>query len=218
MTKIILVRHCEAEGNTNGVFQGRTDSDISGNSAQQLELVSLRLRNEPIDAIYASPLIRAYKTAEAINQYHHLPIETDARLTEIDVGDWEGRSWAEIERENSPAFRMWEENPGTFQAPGGESMLNVRKRMWAAISEIAINNPGKLVCVASHGCAIRNFLCKALNKPIEEINDIGWCDNTGISVVEMDVAGHTKVLLMNDSSHIPPELSVYQNSDSEVAP
>ena len=93
MTRIILVRHCEAHGNTISVFQGHTDSDISGNGAAQLELLALRCRNMPIDAIYSSPLKRAFRTAEAINQYHHLPIQIEPRLIEINGGDWEGKSW-----------------------------------------------------------------------------------------------------------------------------
>ena len=68
MTRVILVRHCEAQGNTDGTFQGRTDCDISGNGETQLELVALRCRNMPIDVIYSSPLKRAYRTAEADSQ------------------------------------------------------------------------------------------------------------------------------------------------------
>ena len=64
MTRILLVRHCEAQGNTDSVFQGHTDCEISGNGATQLELLSIRCRNMPIEAIYSSPLKRARLTAK----------------------------------------------------------------------------------------------------------------------------------------------------------
>lgn len=209
MTTIYFVRHCEAEGNTRGVLQGRSDSDVSGNSAKQLELLALRLRNVPFAAVYSSPLRRAWKTAQAIDRYHRLGVEQDARLTEIDMGDWEGRSWAGIEAEGPEMLRIWNEDPGTFEAPGGESMVHVTNRMWEAALDIALKNDGKTVCAVSHGCAIRALLCRALGKPMSRMNDIPWSDNTGVSVLEFTgEAAH--VVRMNDASHIPPELSVYR--------
>ena len=224
MTKLILVRHCEAEGNTRGELQGRTDCDVSGSGETQLELVSLRLRNEPFAAIYSSPLRRAYKTAQAIDKYHHLPVRVDKRLSEMDFGSWEGRSWAEVEKEDPPMLKIWNESPGEFQAEGGESMRQVYDRMWAAGLDIVRANPGKTVCVVSHGCAIRNFLCRALGRPVSELNSVGRSDNTAVSVVEFDDALSPRVIIMNDDSHIPPELSVYRRDGKnaekimEVAP
>lgn len=215
MTRIVLVRHCEAQGNTLGVLQGRTDCDVSGNGGVQLELVSLRLRNTPFSAIYSSPLKRAYKTAQAIDRYHDLPIRTDPRLIEIDIGSWEGRSWKSIESEGSELLRLWQESPGEFAAEGGESMRQVAERMWDAVADIVRENPGGTVCVTSHGCSIRCFLCLALGKPIGELGDVDWCDNTAISVVDYDENGRPRVVRMNDASHIAPELSVYRREGAE---
>lgn len=216
MTKLIFVRHCEAEGNTRGILQGRTDDDISGHAKTQLELVSLRLRNVPISAIYSSPLVRARKTAEAINRYHNLPIHFNPGLTEIDVGEWENKSWDEIARETPGLLREWNETPERFHAKGGESMQQVQDRMWAAVTGIVRENPDSTVCITSHGCAIRTFLCRALGLPLKELSRVGWCDNTGISVVEFDENLKPNVVLMNDASHIPPELSAYRSKDPDA--
>jgi broad specificity phosphatase PhoE len=217
MTTIYFVRHCEAEGNTKGILQGRSDCDVSGNSKKQLELVSLRLRNVPFAAIYSSPLQRAFKTAQAINRYHDLEIIKNESLIEIDMGDWEGRSWADIEAEGSEMLRIWNECPADFQAPGGEAITHVMERMWQAALAIAEENDGKTVCAVSHGCAIRSLLCRALGKPISEMSEIPWCDNTAVTVIEFE-NGKANVVRMNDASHIPPELSVYRRAsvDDEV--
>ncbi|HEX2999218.1 MAG TPA: histidine phosphatase family protein [Armatimonadota bacterium] len=214
MTTIYFIRHCEAAGNTKGVLQGRSDSDISGNSAKQLELVSLRLRNVPFSAIYSSPLRRAYKTAQAINRYHDLEIQKDEHLIEIDMGDWEGRSWADIEAEGPEMLTIWNERPGDFQAPGGEAIPHVAERMWQAALAIAQENDGKTVCAVSHGCAIRCLLCRALGKPVSEMGEIPWCDNTAVTVIEFE-DGRAHVVRMNDASHIPPELSVYRRPSTD---
>lgn len=210
MTRIILVRHCEAHGNTINVFQGHTDGDISGNGAVQLELLGLRCRNMPIDVIYSSPLKRAYQTAEAINKYHNLPIQIEPRLIEINGGEWEGKSWNdELPNLYPEHLNNWYMRPHEFCPPGGEAMRDVYDRMWAAITDIVRDNEGKTVCVTSHGCAIRNLLCRALNKPIEELNDIGWCDNTAVSIIDFDDDLNSSVIYMNDASHITPDISVY---------
>ena len=70
VTRLYIVRHCQSTGNIAGRFQGRFDAPVSPQGEQQLELLSLRFRNEAIDAVYSSPLTRAYRTAEAINRFH----------------------------------------------------------------------------------------------------------------------------------------------------
>ena len=75
VTTLYIVRHCQSAGNLSGRFQGRFDAPVSETGEKQLELLSLRFRNEHLDAIYTSPLVRAYRTAEAINRFHNLPIQ-----------------------------------------------------------------------------------------------------------------------------------------------
>lgn len=208
-TRILLVRHCEAEGNTNGRFQGSSDCGISGNGEKQLELLALRLRNIRIDSIYSSPLKRARMTAEAINRYHHLTIHEDKRLQEIDGGDYEGLLWADLPKVAPEQDANWYTAPQDFCAPNGESMRQVYDRVWQAIRSIVRENPGKTVCVASHGCAIRNILCHAMNKPLEQLNDVDWCDNTAVSVIDFGEQGNPKIILLNDASHLTPEVSVF---------
>ena len=65
MTRIILVRHCEAAGNLNRRFQGHTDAEVTENGKKQLELLALRMRNVKIDYLYSSPLKRAVSEAYA---------------------------------------------------------------------------------------------------------------------------------------------------------
>ena len=211
MTRVILVRHCEAQGNTDGTFQGRTDCDISGNGETQLELVALRCRNMPIDVIYSSPLKRAYRTAEAINQYHHLEIHTDDRLMEIDGGVWEGEVWNDLPSLFPDDTERWNRRPYEFAPKNGETMRQVYDRIWDGVTDIVRKNKGKTILITSHGCAIRNFLCRALGRPIEQLNEVDWCDNTGVNIIDFDDAVNPHVVMMNDASHLTPETSVFMN-------
>ncbi len=209
ITKLIIVRHCEAEGNKYRTFQGHTDSDISDKGKIQLDLLSVRCRNMHIDALYSSPLKRAYATAEAVNRFHHLPIQIEPGLIEINGGEWEGEKWAELPDIYPEQAHNWNCAPWDFKTEKGESMRQVYDRVWDAVCRIVKANPGKTVCIASHGCAIRNLLCRCMNKPIEELNTVDWVDNTGISIVDFDENMNPHIELLNDASHLSEETSTF---------
>ena len=89
MTTVYLVRHAKSVGNTERIFQGRSNLGLSSEGMAQLPQLAERFREIPLDAIYSSPLQRAMQTAEAVNHYHHLPVQTEEGLCEIFAGEWE---------------------------------------------------------------------------------------------------------------------------------
>ena len=130
----------------------------------------IRCRNMKIDAIYSSPLRRARETAEAVNRFHGLPIQIRDGLREIDGGEMENKPWEDFPKTYPEQASFWNKQPWLFSPPNGETMYHVFDRIWDTILEIIRENPGKTVCAASHGCAIRNFLCRASGWPIEQLN------------------------------------------------
>ena len=201
-TRVYLIRHAEALGNINRTFQGRVDETISENGEQQLINLAQRCKDIPIDAIYTSPLLRAQRTAQAVNTYHHLPIQTDARLLEIDGGDFEGRRWEDLPRLFPDKLKIWQDTPWAFVAPAGESMRQVYDRMRDGILELVERHAGQSICVVSHGCAIRNFLCFALGLPYEQLASVPWCGNTAINQIDFDAQGTPQVIVQNDMAHL----------------
>jgi broad specificity phosphatase PhoE len=212
-TRIYLIRHAEAEGNIKRIFQGNLDADLSENAKQQLECLSKRCKELHFDAIYSSPLMRAYKTAQAANLYHKLPIVTLDGLKEIHGGCWEGEKWEELPTLYPEHNRMWVYEPWNFETEGGESMRAVYNRMRETVTGIVKKHAGQQVCVVSHGCAIRALLCWAQGKPIEEINSISWCDNTALSIIDFDETFKSEIVMLNDNSHLSDELSTLKKQD-----
>lgn len=213
MTRIYLIRHAEAEGNLRRVFQGHYDGDVSENGLKQLERLSERCRSLPFDAVYASPLRRALKTAQSANRYHGLPITTLRELRELYGGLWEGLRWETFPEDFPEENRCWVNEPWNFRAPGGESMRELYDRVWSAVTGIVRQNVGKTVCIVSHGCAIRCFLCRALGKPLEQLNSIPWCDNTAVSVIDFDEDLAPRVVSLNDASHLDEETTTLGKQD-----
>lgn len=208
-TTLYLVRHCEAAGNIGRVFQGHIDAEISENGARQLDRLAERFRAIPLDIVYTSPLIRARRTAEAVNRWHGLPLITDDALKEINGGAWEGVPWAQLPERYPQESEHWIKSPWAFQPPDGEAMADVYDRMAQVLTRLAADHPGKTIAAVSHGCAIRNALCWAKGWPITELNAIAWCDNTAVSVLEF-TDGQPRVVLENDNSHLDDTTSTFQ--------
>lgn len=212
MTKIYLVRHAEAMGNVEEFFQGRTDCEVSEKGKKQLELLAERFKDILIEAIYSSPLKRTIETAEAVNKYHSLPIIRDEALIEINGGVWEGKPWADLPVLYPLEYDLWQNKMQDFYIAEGEKMTEVFARMKAAVNKIAAENDGRTIAVVSHGCALRNFLCYAMGKPISALKDVGWSDNTAVSLVEYGESGFPKIIFKNSNDHLTGELSTLSGS------
>lgn len=202
VTTVYLVRHCEAEGNVQGVFQGSSDFDVSEKGIKQLEKLSERFKDIHLDVVYSSPLKRAYRTAEAAVKYSGLPIICDEGLAEINGGVMEGKPWSKLDELFPTEYSVWNDNFAEFAAPDGESVCAVYDRIVKSFIEITNENKGKAIGVFSHGCAIRILMCYIKNIPLSRIDEVKWCDNTAINCVFVDENGVINVEYENDYRHI----------------
>ena len=207
MVKIYLVRHAEAEGNVKEFFQGRSDTEVSEKGRLQLERLAERFKDIPIEALYSSPLKRAFSTAEAVNRFHRLPIITDNELIELNGGDWEGVKWADLPEKFPSELRLWKVEINHFSAPGGESTQQVYDRMKTAMKRIASENQGRTIAVVSHGMAIKAYLNCADGREWDNYKDPGWSDNTAVSLIEYSDELVPRIVFKNDSSHLEGGLS-----------
>ncbi|OQB14057.1 MAG: Phosphoserine phosphatase 1 [Firmicutes bacterium ADurb.Bin193] len=202
MTKLILVRHGEAEGNINRRFHGHTDSKITENGFLQIEAVANRLKDEHIDAIYSSDLTRTYQTALGIAKGRGLEIIKTDKLREIYGGKWEDVLWEELPNIFPESYEFWLNDPLYLVMPGGESMVDFQNRVCNAVDEIVRENKGKTVCISTHGTVIKVLLCRYYGKSLSYFPEIIWCDNTSITVVEFDESFNPTVTVEGDNSHL----------------
>ena len=169
-TKIIMIRHGESLANAGGIYLGHTDWDLTEKGKMQAEAVANYLKDEKIDVIYSSDLIRAYNTALPHSRLHGIDIIKSRELREIYLGKWEGLPLSEIEEKWQEEFvHGWRENFGTCQTPGGESVPHVAERIYNEVKRIAKENEGKYIVIASHAAAIRAFWGKITQTPENEV-------------------------------------------------
>lgn len=205
VTKLYIIRHCQSAGNAGGRFQGRFDGPVNEQGEKQLELLSLRFRNERLDAIYSSPLIRAYRTAQAVNKFHGLPIRKEDGLLEMDVGEIQNKTLSEIREEYPQLAHNWDQAPDLCAFPGGETMAQVYDRVGQAIRRIVEENPGKVVAVVTHGGVIRNLNARVVYGSIEGLRKSAVFGNTSVSILKAE-DGALRWKSVNDMSHLPEDL------------
>ena len=206
MTEIYVIRHVQAEGNLYRHMQGHWDGDVTGLGARQRDALAERFRGVPVDAIWSSDLYRARFTATAVTKYHpELPIQTDRRLREINVGPWEAVPFANAIWEQPELFEVFMHDPEHFFLEGAETYHQVQARATAALREITEANPGRTVVIATHGITIRCMLTKLLGVSLNDTETVPIFRNTGVAHLFYD-GGRFTVDYLDDVSHLPPEL------------
>lgn len=160
MTTLILARHGETDWNRDGRWQGHADVDLNGTGREQARALAAELGDAPIEAVYASDLRRARETAVVLADAKGLPVQVDPRLREIDVGDWQGLTTAEIHERWPDHAGAWPPDDGK-PFPGGETYEAMGERVVEALAEIARHHPDREVLVVLHGGPIRALLARS---------------------------------------------------------
>ncbi len=150
---LYLIRHPRPDVPP-GTCYGASDVGL----AEPVAPVAARLRPmlPPDPVVYSSPLGRALRLAEALGSPH-----ADARLREIDFGEWELRPFAALRGE----LDAWAADPLGFRAPGGESVQEMAARVDAALDDILAAHPDGAVAVVAHGGPLRAIAGRLIGLP-----------------------------------------------------
>lgn len=206
MTKIYIVRHCEAVGNIKRMFQGLTDLDITELGTKQLKALEKRFSSIQIDRVLSSPLLRTRKTAKAIIGNKNIELEIEQGLIELDGGVIEGKTYDDIYKEFPDFKDMWQNHPENFAPENGETMPAAYDRIWNTVLKIAKENKGKTVACASHGGVIRCLNCRLIKNDITKMREVPFGYNTAVTLIEFDDKLNYKVVFFDDASHITEDL------------
>ena len=208
MTTVYLVRHAEAEGNVYRRCHGQYDSLLTERGLKQLPYLADRFANVPLDAVYASDLYRARHTAKAIADRKGMKVRLRPVLREINMGEWEDKTWEVLPRIAPEMFARWQTRPWACEVPGGETVMQTGDRVLGGVRQLAREWDGKEIVIVTHGTAIRAILCRVLGYAPEQIGEIGWGDNTCVAKFEIE-GEQIRPIYWNDASHLPEELSTF---------
>jgi probable phosphoglycerate mutase len=122
-----------------------------------------------------------------------------ADLRERHGGIFQGMTEEEMRASNPDALRRVIEAGAA--PPGGESCLEVARRIWKKIESIVQDHPGEMVAIVGHGGSLAIIVAHALGFPLGQKARISLRGNTGLSTVEFDGRG-PRVTLLNDVNHL----------------
>lgn len=194
--KLTLVRHTSLDI-APSVCYGQSDVAVSANFDNERFALQKKLAAFEFDAVYASPLTRCHQLAQALcgdaNLSHFREnIQLDDRLKELHFGDWEMRSWDEIQRD---VFDVWADDYANLAPPNGETFSELHARAKAFVQDISSHSQGKNILVVTHGGLIRALIAEVLQMPLKRLFRL-TIDHA--SVTQLDFKGDIpKVLLMN---------------------
>ena len=148
-----LVRHGQTDWNAREIVQGCTDIPLNETGLAQAARARDLLRDAPIDVIFTSPLIRAVRTAEIINEAHGVPMIREPRLRERNYGIYEAASYSVY-----PGVAFWDYERN-MKAEGAETVREVFERVYRCLDDIRRDYAGQCVMLAMHGGAARAVYC-----------------------------------------------------------
>lgn len=153
MSTLYLVRHGENRANLTKEFSYRKiDYPLTDKGRLQAEQTAHFFNDKRIDKVYASPLLRAVETAEAIARVTHNQVIVHENFRELDAGDLEDQPPSQ---ENWQIYfnvlKDWKQGRLESSFPGGENFLASSQRARAAINEILPPNSQENVLVVGHG-------------------------------------------------------------------
>jgi broad specificity phosphatase PhoE len=162
--------------------------------------IAAGLVGEQIDALYASPLQRTLQTAQPIAESHHLEIQKQDALIDLDVGALEGLTVDEARQAFPEVIDKWLNAPGHVKFPKGDSLKAVRTRIAKMLDDLTALHEGQTVALVSHRVVCHVTLALALGLNMDDLWHIKQ-DNGCLNRFEKGEEGYV-VTLMNETAHL----------------
>jgi probable phosphomutase (TIGR03848 family) len=194
MPTILLIRHADNDYVKKGRLAGRLSGvHLSEKGYKQAAEVADKLEEFPIKGVYSSPLDRAMETATPIAQKHSLPIIARLGLTEVDIGEWQGKKVKGLSR-----LRIWrivQSAPTRMRFPGGETFIEAQYRICQELEALAVlHQPEDIIICVSHADPIKLAVSFYLGLPMDLFQRIN-ISPASISVLHLGENGSSLLTL-----------------------
>jgi broad specificity phosphatase PhoE len=210
--RLILIRHGESVGNLENRLQGHEDYDLTDLGRQQAKRTAALLAGTGLAAVYSSPLLRAWSTAEIIAARCRSPLLELRDVSEYHFGEMAGATYAEVRDRFASSVGAAER-----VYPGEEGRDVFFERVTRAIWTVIDSHPGETAAVVSHGGPIALFCQTVLGLPYKRPMPfaIGNCSLTFIEVPEQGSRDPCLVGL-NDVCHLHVPVEQGEAADEDL--
>lgn len=200
--KIYLIRHGQTDWNIQGKIQGSHDIPLNAVGEEQARLVAHGMDCRPVKKIFSSTLKRAVETARKIGERQNVDIYLMPGLIEVEFGDWEGMTWAEIKEKYPAEYERWDLNPVDVAPPGGETQMEVLKRVAETMKTImGMTDQHEDIAIVTHGATMAYIVSYLMQGHPDEAELI--VNNASITTVNYSPLTEDYMMLeVNDTSHL----------------
>lgn len=193
--ELLLIRH--ALPIRREVTEGAADPPLSSDGVRQAELLGEYLASEHIDAVYASPLLRAVQTAEPLCRMNGCEMTLDAGLAEFDQHSSEYIPVEELQASGDPRLKEFLLGEGDEFDDRDE----FRERVFASITQIISQHGGERVAVVCHGGVINSYAGDVLGLDVEGPGFF-YPNYTSITRIAASRSGVRSIVTLNETSHL----------------
>jgi len=210
-TRICLVRHGETAWNAERRLQGHTDIPLNDTGLAQAQATAASLASRRFAAAYASDLLRARQTADAITARCNLQPVIDARLRERHYGAFQALTYDEARARFPDDYHHFESRDPEFVFPGGgESLRQFAARIHEALHDIAARHQDSAVLVVTHGGVLDVAHRLATGKPLETPCDF-TIPNAALNWIDWDGADW-RLIAWAEQAHLDSALDELPNA------
>lgn len=168
MKQIYLVRHGDIGMGGHKRYIGAMDLTLSATGREQAYFFKTYLSPIVFERIYCSPLVRSRETAEIIASAQIISPIVQSYLKEVNMGDWEGKMFADIRNEYPLEYKRRGEDIANYRPPGGESFSDCCQRVIPPFERMVQSN-AKNILIVGHAGINRVILCYALGLPLNHL-------------------------------------------------
>ncbi len=186
--RLYFLRHGQTTWNADGNrYAGASDVPLTEAGIEQAKQGAILLRDLQFDEVYSSALSRARDTAKLALAGRDIPIVQDPRLNEMNYGDWEGKTHAEIRAEPDNHWLDWVADPDAYRPGGhGELASEVVARVTAFLYDVM--KPGCTVLAVAHHTTGRLLIAHLMEMPLANYRRL-QLDNASLSLFERSDRG-----------------------------
>lgn len=195
--EIILVRH--AIPIRREVEIGAADPELSEAGLRQAELMAAYLLEEPLDAIYTSPMVRAKQTAAALSAATGLPAREIDGVAEYDRLSSEYVPIEELKATNDP---RWQEMLSGQWPPAHEDEDVFVSRVVSSIEAVIESHPSQKVVVVCHGGVINAYAAHVLGLTLGGQRSFFYPNYTSIHRFAAARSGERSIVTLNETTHL----------------
>ena len=138
---LYFLRHGETVASKTGGFCGTSDVELTPEGMMMAKDFAVAYQSVPWKAIFCSPMRRTIATAKPLCELVGMEMQLRNGLKEINFGEWEGKTPAQVNREYHDDYVRWQSEPGWNAPPGGERAIDIARRSSEVIEEIESTYP-----------------------------------------------------------------------------